>query len=369
MFSWRRNRANKKTERPLKKREVVFYYKAKDRKTVLRYNKKAKQKERDGVSKKRKTEEKGTLETIYELQESTINYIEYLANRLHDTENNDEKRFCIEAADVSSRIMAQLLLQNCKTNADFDFLVTLLQDMLGTIETCFSKNKKEEQEHIEWLQREYRSTLNDAKPALGENNFKTLSEDYKKIKDNKIAMQLAMTHILWFGIEFYFRKDNPINNNEEYCQKCVAQKIKQEIVGKIPEMFENRFACINFANGLIALSRNQNIPTDEARKFFERAENFKLFATVDAEEIENFDEIVEVLAMDYACVKTEVAALLRMNKITFKDTLFLGLPANELEEFAQTKEIKDYIEGAIGERIDDNVQKKRGRQKTAEKAI
>ena len=39
------------------------------------------------------------------------------------------------------------------------------------------------------------------------------------------------------------------------------------------------------------------------------------------------------------------------------------------KEFAQTKEIKDYIEGAIGERIDDNVQKKRGRQKTAEKAI
>ncbi len=182
-------------------------------------------------------------------------------------------------------------------------------------------------------------------------------------------MQLAMTHILWFGIEFYFQKDKPIDAIEDYCPQCVAQKIKQEVIEKIPEMFENRFACINFANGLLALSRNQNVPTDAARKFFERSENFKTFSTVNEEEIENFDEIVDVLAMDYACVKTEVAALFRMNKITFKDTLFLGLPANELEEFAQTEEIKDYIENAIGERTEDNVQKKSGGQETAEKAL
>ncbi len=118
------------------------------------------------MSKKRKTEQQKTLEIIYELQESTQNYIEYLSHRLHETKSNDEKRFCIEAADVSARIMAQLMLQNCKTTADFDFLVTLQQDMLGTIEACFSKSKKEEQEYLEWIQREYKSTLNDAKPAL-----------------------------------------------------------------------------------------------------------------------------------------------------------------------------------------------------------
>ncbi len=172
------------------------------------------------------------------------------------------------------------------------------------------------------------------------NRFK---KDLHASMDNRTSFRCCL-----FALHKSIYESGRLGDNKTYldfCEHCPARDIGETDFPTFLDRFGSRFACLQFAHGVDSLSSYPGVPQSKVDSLRRIADNFREFANIDKDSVDNYEDVVRQMSQFYACAKVESAALVRREILPAPDVAqSLGLSLDDVVALTEHKGVKLHVD-------------------------
>ncbi len=275
------------------------------------------------------------LDVIEDIVRSTM----ALGDVLREAKDPRVKKFCFDASDFGCKMSAFVMLRS-PGRSDFSLLAALVTSLAGLMDVTGNYSKR----NLAWMRDQYRQFLESVKDFVAPEELTRLRREFDEIDGDGVEMQYSLLNSIVFAFGFIKKGNEGVVDKGSYCPHCYANQLKQEIFQKVDELFGTRIQCLRAANGIEAVANHPNTPESKRSVWMERAQYIREFADVNAEDVDNYDEVAMDVSADYACCLVEGAGFVRSGLFTARDFAVTGgFDEAEISSLSESKGVLDYL--------------------------
>ena len=140
-------------------------------------------------------------------------------------------------------------------------------------------------------------------------------------------------------------------SGEDFCDVCGANKIADEVRPDIEELLLPKVKSRSMASTLESFAKHSGVPKERTQTLLKLANNFRDLSNIsdDADDIENWDEILDAAAMTYGCAKMELSALVNRGVLEASAVArAFNTATEEIEKFSKSDDVVEYCNAFYG---------------------